>query len=194
MLLTKKKKIKNAVQLWQECFNDSVEWIEDYFSIFNAKNNLHCIYKNENLVSMLMAAEYNWRYNNNILPFIYLSGVCTKKQLRNQGLSSSLIKNVLLKSYTNGKMFCGLIVANEDLKEFYKKFGFVSLNFNEEKTIFKKQKYSPNEIHQMFENGIFSKIDNSVIHNSKTLSLYSEKHYETVDCSSNRRMQMFRII
>lgn len=196
MLHTKMNRllIIKAILMWSEYFDDGIDWVSDYFNAFDAEKNLCHLSIDDNPVSVLMACQYQWRYNKEVIPFVYLSGICTIEKYRRQGYSSRLIKDVLQKSYKEDKILCGLIVANEDLKKFYKKFGFVLLNHQEGIPIFEQQYYSPEEIQLMFKQKKFDNLDNSIVHSRESLSLYSDEYYKTIDCSSNLNMQMFRII
>lgn len=193
MLLTKRIIIINAIQTWREYFNDGEDYVCDYFYVFNADKNLCYMSIGETLVAMLIACEYYWKYNNNVFPFVYLAGICTIKNYRNQGYSSRLIKDTLLKSYYEDKILCGLVVASDDLKKFYQKIGFVACCSKGKDFDFIKQQCTPSEIQQMFSSGAFDNADNTVVHSERSLSLYP-MYYESVDCSDNSDKQMLRII
>lgn len=193
MLPTKRIILIKAIQTWKEYFDDETDYVCDYFKVFNAEKNLCYTNIDETPVSMLMACEYDWRYNNNVFPFVYLAGICTIKDYRNRGYSSRLIKDTLLKSYDEGKILCGLIVANEGLKDFYQKFGFVACCSKGKDFNFLEERCSPSRIQEMFSSGVFNKLDNTVVHSKESLSLYPT-YYESVDCSDNSEKQMLRII
>ena len=193
MLLTKRIILIKAIQTWKEYFDDETDYVCDYFKVFNAEKNLCYTLIGESPISMLMACEYDWRYGNKTFPFVYLSGVCTQKNYRNQGYSTRLIKDTLLKSYDEGKILCGLIVANEGLKDFYQKFGFVACCSKGKDFNFLEERCSPSRIQEMFSSGVFNKLDNTVVHSKESLSLYPQ-YYGSVDCSDNADKQMLRII
>ncbi|MBR1769556.1 MAG: GNAT family N-acetyltransferase [Bacteroidales bacterium] len=126
MYAPQNKYILQAIQLWQECFGDGREWIEDYFSRFDAEKNLKYICLDGKLISMLMCCSYTWIYYRFRLKFVYIAGVSTQKDERKRDFASSLIRKTLTDLYYEGNELCGLICANEGLMSFYSRFGFSS--------------------------------------------------------------------
>lgn len=60
----------------------------------------------------------------------YLYGIATLPEYRHQGISSKLIRQMLEKCRQNGAVFTFLIPEDEELKEYYAKFGYLRTQTN----------------------------------------------------------------
>ncbi|MBO6118284.1 MAG: GNAT family N-acetyltransferase [Bacteroidales bacterium] len=180
-------------ELWVEIFGDNLAFVDKYFSKFlNDDTFCHITdtettdQSNQELISALIACKYKWFWQEELFDFAYLSGILTDKNHRKQGYCSQLITNSLNKLSKNDTLLCGLIAADENLIEYYKKFGFVQINPTKE-VIFNRRNINKSLIDSYFllkdidltdhrYIRFFSRRDNAVSHSIETLALYDNNY------------------
>ena len=116
--------IRQAKQLWKECFFDSDEFIKYYFSQRSSPCNVLCNIKDGVLVSMLHAIPHNFSANGDMHSAILVAGVCTKEPYRGKGYAAELLDHL----HENVKHDAFLLqTASADMFKFYEKFGYETL-------------------------------------------------------------------
>lgn len=121
-VFTAKNEHRNKViSLWNKCFGDS----EDYISFFidNCPEYV-CVgfFSDNDLVSMLFLL--NGTLLNKKCHYLYAA--CTDSGYRKQGIMEQLITFSKLFCKSQGSSGIFLVPANEELYDFYSKFGFIS--------------------------------------------------------------------
>lgn len=116
-------------KLWKECFTDSDEFVEMFFSRVYRDDDL--IYltgeKGGNIQSAMLLQRYALSFHGQELPMAYVCGAATKRSQRGKGLMSLLMSRALVESYARGDAFSSLIPAHSWLYAFYQRFGFQSV-------------------------------------------------------------------
>lgn len=111
-------------RIWSECFDDSPEYIDMYFSrVYDDADGL-TLEKNGKTVSSLLLQRYMMRFHGMELPVSYVSGAATRRNARGKGYMSELMVEALYASVQRGDMLCALIPAHDWLYFFYDRFGF----------------------------------------------------------------------
>lgn len=107
-------------ELWKEAFGDSNEFIEHFMEHYYTPDRALLIKENGKLLSML-----------HILPFVmngekvgYIYGVATAYEERGKGHASKLIRKAMELARKKGYHALATIPADEDLRQYYEKFGF----------------------------------------------------------------------
>ena len=128
-----KKHMPQVIEIWQECFKDSREEVEDFFSL--CSNSVRICVKLEDgkvagflclLSATLILAEVSagkGKGTDNQVrenPTEYIYAVATKKEFRNKGICTSLLGYV--RAILEKENKCGILVpADENLEQFYRK-------------------------------------------------------------------------
>ncbi|MBR1774263.1 MAG: GNAT family N-acetyltransferase [Bacteroidales bacterium] len=186
--------VRKYRDLWIEIFKDNAAFVEKYFKTFlNSSTFYHlnsdkaAINAPKELATALIACDYKWFWNEKTLSFAYLSGILTANKFRRQGFCSMLIKNTLNSLFDKDYSLCGLIAADDNLVNYYKKFSFVQLaQVNEQifgridadtklfdKYIFIKDADITDTRYKRF----FNTKDNAIKHDNNTLQLYNNNEY-----------------
>lgn len=195
--------INKAIELWHKEFKDNKDFISNYFEVFQAKDNLHCLSLEGDIVSMLMACQYKWFYKGFLMNFAYLSGIVTNENYRKKGYCKQLMTSILNKLYSKNVSLCGLIAANEHLVDYYNKLNFTNACQKEE-GIFNRRDIDKRLVDEYFliqnidlDNQAIkhfvSFLDNSVSHDKQTLSLYNGVEYMRLAISYQGTIRAFAI-
>ncbi len=107
--------------LWRECFGDTKEYTDFYFSWKVKDNRIVSIYKQERLSSMLHLNPYEVKVRNKTERLNYIVGVATRPEDRRQGLMKLLLETTLNQMYEEQMPFTYLMPAAEAI---YLPFGF----------------------------------------------------------------------
>lgn len=109
-------------KLWEEIFTeDTAEFLDYYYSVKTADNEIYVIEDQGEIVSMLHLNPYQMRIENQIYPAHYIVAVATNLQYRRRGLMAKLLHYVLQEMQDRGEPFTFLMPASEAI---YKPFGF----------------------------------------------------------------------
>lgn len=119
-------------QLWQECFADSDEWTEMFFSKVYRDEDLLSVRRNNRLSSMLLLQRYNMLFHGAEIGAGYICGACTRHSERGKGLMSALIGSALDAARQRGDALCFLIPADSNLYRFYAREGFATVFYTDE--------------------------------------------------------------
>ena len=112
---------KELYDLWRECFGDTKEYTDFYFSWKVKDNRVVSIYKQERLSSMLHLNPYVVKVRNKTERLNYIVGVATRPEDRRQGLMKLLLETTLNQMYEEKMPFTYLMPAAEAI---YLPFGF----------------------------------------------------------------------
>lgn len=116
-------------RIWSECFNDSPEYVDMYFSrVYNDSDGM-TLEKNGKVVSSLLLQRYAMRFHGVDVPVSYVAGAATRRNARGKGYMSELMIEALYASAERGDMLCALIPAHDWLYYFYDRFGFSTVFF-----------------------------------------------------------------
>lgn len=118
--------------IWSECFHDSPEWMEMYFSkVCNAEDAL-ILTENNIAVSSMMLIRYSMNFHGKTIPVGYIAGAATRRRYRGQGNMSRLMKTALHRAYGRGDILVTLIPASRRLYFYYDRFGFATVFYVDE--------------------------------------------------------------
>lgn len=117
-------------ELWRQCFNDSEEFINLYFSLRYSDDINTCIREEGKVVSALQRIPYTMTCFGEEIPMAYISGACTAPAYRNKGLMTQLLASAHRRMYEEGKWLSALIPAEEWLAGYYARSGY-ALSFQQ---------------------------------------------------------------
>ncbi len=122
-----------ARNLWLECFEDPEFFVDFYFSHLVKEEDLRLHYVGDELAVHLHLPKYALSFPK--FPSFqasYVSGACTKKEFRCQGLMTSMLQKSLLEERSCGIHASFLIPANEDLRTYYQRhFAYQTISYRE---------------------------------------------------------------
>lgn len=138
--------------IWSECFHDTPEWMEMYFSkVCNAEDAM--ILTEDNIaVSSMMLIRYSMNFHGKTIPVGYIAGAATRRRYRGQGNMSRLMKTALYRAYERGDILVTLIPASRRLYFYYDRFGFATVFYVDE------ERYTA--LHNFAYEGDYSLCDN----------------------------------
>lgn len=110
--------------MWKVCFEDTDDFMDLYFSQKYKNENTLIYFENNVAVASLQMLPYTIRFYNEIIPFHYLSGLCTLPEYRNKGYMGKLIKEAFLTMRERSISLSILIPAEEWLYNYYRKYNF----------------------------------------------------------------------
>lgn len=129
------KDIPVLKKLWQDVFQDNIEYVNLYFD-YKIKLENSFVYEstiantdgNSNDQKRISGMLYMWYYDfsfyDTTISLYYLAGLATHPHYRKQGIMSQLILRSLLHLKNSHIPLCALVPANEKLFKFYNTFGF----------------------------------------------------------------------
>lgn len=114
-------------QMWKECFGDTDEYMDIYFT-YKYKNENTLIYlEDDMIVASLQILLYTITFYGAEIPFGYLSGLCTLPEYRNRGYMSQLIDKAHQVLSERGVALSILVPAEDWLYEYYQRFGYAKV-------------------------------------------------------------------
>lgn len=116
-------------RIWSECFDDSSEYVDMYFSRVYSDADGMTLEKNGKTVSSLLLQRYAMRFHGKDVPVSYVAGAATRRNARGKGYMSELMIEALYASAERGDMLCALIPAHDWLYYYYDRFGFSTVFF-----------------------------------------------------------------
>lgn len=120
----------SVIELWQECFGDSEEYITFFLDTCPHYACIGYFNDADKLISMLFLLDGS--LNNQ--KCMYLYAACTSLNFRKQGIMEKLIEFSKTYVYECGASGIFLVPANEKLYSYYSKFGFVP-SFKKKETV-----------------------------------------------------------
>ena len=137
---------KNIVrQIWQECFRDTPQWMDMFFSKVYDDDDALVLDYNGKPVSSLLLQKYLMAYHGEEIPMGYISGAATRRQERGRGHMSELLKIALRQARHRGDMLVSLIPASRRLFFFYDRLGFSTVFYIKEDRYTSMHSFSPKE-------------------------------------------------
>lgn len=119
--LEKQEHIKTR-KLWEEIFKeDTVEFLDYYYSVKTLENEIYVIEEDNKIVSMLHLNPYQMRIGNEIYQTHYIVAVATDENYRKRGYMAKLLNYTMQIMQDRGEPFTFLMPAAEAI---YKPFGF----------------------------------------------------------------------
>lgn len=114
------KRKEECVNLWQEAFGDSNEFISQFITNYYKEDYMLCIEENNEVVSMLHFIPFE----HNGYRVAYLYAIATRINAQGKGFAKSLIYRAIKKAKEEGYRAVFTLPADERLKGFYTQFGF----------------------------------------------------------------------
>ena len=118
----KKKYI--VLKLWRECFDDSDQFVDMFFSRVYRDEDALVLDKDGRVVSSMLLQRYSMNFHGVTLPVSYICGAATAPEMRAHGYMGELLSEGLNESYRRGDAFSTLIPASGWLFKYYEKAGF----------------------------------------------------------------------
>lgn len=115
------KDFEKAKKIWLECFTDSQEEVDFYFSTLYNKNNYLLLEEQNDILASLHENKFNLIINGEEVPSFYIVGVAVSPQFRNKGYMKEIIKSSLQGAKEKGYEFVYLCPINSKL---YRRYGF----------------------------------------------------------------------
>ncbi len=119
-----------VLSLWRECFNDSDQFIDMFFSQVYRDDDALLLEKNGRAVSSMLLQRYSMNFHGVTLPVSYICGAATAAYARAHGYMAELLDVGLNESYRRGDVFSSLIPASGWLFKYYEKAGFSPVFYN----------------------------------------------------------------
>lgn len=111
-------------QIWRECFDDSNEFVEMFFSRVYRDEDALTLSEGGTVVSSMLLQRYGIMFHGREEGLAYVCGAATRRGARGRGLMARLMREALNEACNRGDTFCALIPAHEWLYGYYSKFGF----------------------------------------------------------------------
>ncbi|MGN0525888.1 MAG: GNAT family N-acetyltransferase [Acutalibacteraceae bacterium] len=119
--------------LWQVCFGDSEKATDNFFKNSVDLKNTLCAFINNKPVGMLFLQECTVLNGGKEYPSYYIYGVCTNPDFRKTGVMTELFKEAKNIAEERNIDYLILVPANDKLFEMYRKQGFETSFYYEEK-------------------------------------------------------------
>lgn len=166
--------------MWKEVFGDKDEYMDLIFD---------CKYKNENTLiyfedgiaaASLQMFSYDFRFNQAVIPFYYLAGLCTLPAYRNKGYMGQLIRRSFEIMQERAIPLSILVPAEDWLFGYYEKYGFVqtfdkSVESLDMETILSSYRKNPDIAYKEFDS-LYQKDDFCVLKTSEDLRIIVEDY------------------
>lgn len=110
--------------LWKECFGDSNQYIELYFSGYDISRHMLVFLDGEHPISMLSLLPMTVVTQAGIMPARYIYAVSTKESYRGRGISTKMLNYAHKYLAESGVKLSVLVPASAPLYNFYAKRGF----------------------------------------------------------------------
>lgn len=112
--------------LWKECFGDSNQYIELYFSGYDITRHMLVFIDGEHPISMLSLLPMTVVTQAGIMPARYIYAVATKESYRGRGISTKMLEYAHKYLAEQGVKLSVLVPATTPLYNFYSKRGFTA--------------------------------------------------------------------
>lgn len=138
-------------RIWQECFNDTPQWIDMFFSKVYADENALVLDYKDRPVSSLMLQRYFMAFHGEEIAMGYIAGAATKRSERGHGYMSQLIKIALRHASHRGDCIVSLIPASRRLFFFYDRLGFSTVFYVRENRYTSLHSFSPHDSYSLVD-------------------------------------------
>lgn len=132
------KDFEISKKIWLECFTDSKEEVEFYFSNLYSKENYLILEEDNKIKASLHENKYNLIINKEEVNSFYIVAVAVSPEYRGRGYMDKLLRKSLEQSRKNGYEIVYLSPINAAI---YRKYGFDYI-CNYEKVIFSTEEIS----------------------------------------------------
>ncbi|MDR2407521.1 MAG: GNAT family N-acetyltransferase [Bacteroidales bacterium] len=113
------------IYIWDVSFPDTFPAYNDlYFEDKYRKENTLVYLLEDKIVSCLQMLPYNITYYNHICKTSYISGAATLPDYQKRGIMGELLSQSFLEMKNRGDVFTILIPQEDDLAEYYQKYGY----------------------------------------------------------------------
>ncbi len=113
------------IRLWTECFGDSKEYAEMYFSrVYSDDDTLSIANNDGRIASSLQTRDFRMKFAGETVGLSYICGATTARRSRGRGYMSRLMLRALDRAVSKGNMMAALIPAHDWLYFFFERFGF----------------------------------------------------------------------
>lgn len=123
---------KQLKELYNAVFEDEEDFCDRFFNRFYHPLNVYCKTEEGKLCSALHVIDVTLKDEKRFYRAGYIFAAATYPEYRGKGYMGELIKDAIEGAKNKGTDMLFLIVAEEGLKQYYKKFGFVSVSDEEE--------------------------------------------------------------
>ena len=122
--LSPEEHLRSVRDLWKECFGDSDEFLDIYFSRVYSPQVDYSVELDARVVSALQCIPYNMLCGGSECSTAYLSGVCTAREYRRRGLAGRLVEQATRDMRSRGCVFGFLIPSGRNVLPFYRAYGY----------------------------------------------------------------------
>lgn len=118
---------EHLMSMWQECFGDDPEWVQNFFALYHSPDTHLAAYDRGQLVAQLhlLPAEPIDQQGKGL----YIYGVCTLPQFRSHGFGRQLIHSAVQRGLTKGYEWIVLYAATHSLSHWYSTLGFNAIPY-----------------------------------------------------------------
>ena len=120
-------KRQSIMNLWQQCFHDSEEFIQFYFKRKYQDKNAMLYTENGEPLSAFLMLPYPFIWKGKTLMAAYISGACTDAKARNRGLMTHLLQEGFRQMHNDNIALSVLIPAEPWLYGYYAKLGYTTI-------------------------------------------------------------------
>lgn len=150
-------RVKEQVRkLWEKCFEDDADFLDLYFERKYSKQNSEFVEVGDRIISSMQVFPYQMSFYDQTLTVGYIYGACTHPDYRRKGVMRQLLQQAIAHMKADGVDAAILIPANDDLYEYYTKFGFAPVFEHYEKQFTTSEKYELSEQFIFEEDNEFS--------------------------------------
>ncbi len=118
------KKKDAVLKLWRECFNDSDQYVDMFFSKVYRDDDALLLEEDDRPVSSMLLQRYAMNFHGVTISVSYICGAATDPRSRCRGCMTELMREGLRRSFDRGDMLSTLIPASEHLYHYYGHFCF----------------------------------------------------------------------
>lgn len=126
------EKLIKVKKLWNDIFNDTVQFEEYYFEYKCRDNEILCGYIDDELVSMVHLNPYLYETINKVSKVHYIVGVAVVEKYRKMGIMKKMLNYAIKHLEELNEIFTFLMPEKE---EYYSSLGFEKIYFNRLVTI-----------------------------------------------------------
>lgn len=110
-LMKSQREYKECYRIWKECFGDSDQYMEYYFTEKLRDNTIYMLEEDGQVVSMLHLNPYEMMVEGVKQTANYIVGVATLEEYRKRGYMGQLLRAAMKDMYDDGQLFTYLMPA-----------------------------------------------------------------------------------
>ncbi|MDE6459787.1 MAG: GNAT family N-acetyltransferase [Paramuribaculum sp.] len=131
-------------RIWTECFDDSREFVEMFFSRVYRESDALTLEKGGKIVSSMLLQPYTMKFQGTEVTTGYICGAATRRAARGNGYMSELMVEALNTALNKGYMTCSLIPAHDWLYFYYDRFDFSTVYYYDPQRFTSLHAFTPN--------------------------------------------------